>query len=76
MSTKEVLRGTPIMDQAAISSRIDELLELCSPGEGTDWAVQGTEIVQGTMSVMIAVHGQRSLQVSIRDEAVKKAREG
>ncbi len=63
------------MDQAAISSRIDELLELCSPGEGTDWAVQGTEIVQGTMSIMIAVHGQSSLQVSTLDEAINKARD-
>ena len=35
------------MNEAAISRRIDELLELCSPKEETDWIAQGTAIVQG-----------------------------
>ena len=63
------------MNEAAISRRIDELLELGSSKEKPDWAVQGTAIVQGTMSVMIAVYGQGSSQVSILDESIKKARD-
>ena len=63
------------MDEATIIRRIDELLELFKPEEGVNWSVRGAEIIQGTMSVMIAIHGQDSSKVAILDESIKHARD-
>ena len=65
------------MNEAAISRRIDELLELCTAPkkEHENSSVRMTEIMQGTLSVMIAVYGPNSSRVSALDEATRKARD-
>lgn len=62
------------MDESAIRARIDALLSLNLNAEKVSTIVTGTELFQGALTVLSAVYGTDSLQVSTIQHAAEDVR--
>lgn len=64
------------MDEAALTARVDELIERANPQGTVDWAARGSEVFHGTITVLEAAYGPGSMQVAKLVEAFTGLRDG